>query len=123
MAHGVFENIRTPGVPFLFFVSTLAYFFVLQGVAAQGWAYVDNELHRMERHPAQTVKPGFQSRREVGLGGCNRQVRSRVTLRLFFSHSSTLSSPRVTTTTAAPTGLYSSSTPIILGFVGLHFPR
>lgn len=43
-------------------------FSVTQGVAAQGWEYVDNELHRMERHPAQAVKPGFQSRREVSPG-------------------------------------------------------
>lgn len=35
-------------------------------MAGQGWAYVDNELNRMERHPAQIVKHGFQSRREVG---------------------------------------------------------
>ncbi|CAM9335732.1 unnamed protein product [Scytosiphon promiscuus] len=41
------------------------YLSAIKGVAAQGWAYVDNELHRMERHPAQAVKPGFQSRREV----------------------------------------------------------
>ncbi|CBJ29226.1 expressed unknown protein [Ectocarpus siliculosus] len=41
------------------------YLSAVKGVAAQGWAYVDNELHRMERHPAQPVKSGFQSRREV----------------------------------------------------------
>ncbi|CAM9266302.1 unnamed protein product, partial [Ectocarpus sp. 12 AP-2014] len=41
------------------------YLSAIKGVAAQGWAYVDNELHRMERHPAQPVKSGFQSRREV----------------------------------------------------------
>ncbi|CAM9934673.1 unnamed protein product, partial [Ectocarpus sp. 4 AP-2014] len=40
------------------------YLSAIKGVAAQGWAYVDNELHRMERHPAQPVKSGFQSRRE-----------------------------------------------------------
>ncbi|CAN0523357.1 unnamed protein product, partial [Ectocarpus sp. 12 AP-2014] len=41
------------------------YLSAIKGVAAQGWAYVDNELHRIERHPAQPVKSGFQSRREV----------------------------------------------------------
>lgn len=52
---------------------SVAFFLVGQGVAAQGWAYVDNELHRMERHAAQSVKSGFQSRREVsgGSGGCD----------------------------------------------------
>ncbi|CAM9578971.1 unnamed protein product, partial [Laminaria digitata] len=41
------------------------YLSAIKGVAGQGWAYVDNELNRMERHPAQAVKHGFQSRREV----------------------------------------------------------
>lgn len=56
--------------------------FTSQGVVAQGWSYVDNELHRMERHPAQAVKPGFQSRREVGWcgaeGRCDLSSRSSV---------------------------------------------
>eukprot|EP00904_Undaria_pinnatifida_P011141 jgi/Undpi1/7157/HiC_scaffold_22.g09631.m1 len=41
------------------------YLSAIKGVAGQGWAYVDNELNRMERHPAAIVRHGFQSRLEV----------------------------------------------------------